>query len=166
MSETETEDFECHVKGTTGVIDIVLFTELILPLDLWIWKADEAWTGKLVTAHDWATLEVEWQDGTKNIVEIKDVRPTNTSDFIGLKVVWRPDGTEGVIFDHTVEQFSSLETDTQPDRLRFDDLRNRYDTQGDSSWDPSDYEPLLPPTEQQVRLVILHNFYLSIGKAC
>ena len=113
MSETETEDFECHVKWTTGVIDIVLYTELILPLDLLLqWKADEALTGKLVTAHDWATLEVEWQDGTKNIVEIKDVRPTNTSDFIGLKVVWRPDGTEAVIFDHTVEQFSSLETDT------------------------------------------------------
>ena len=135
MSETATEDFECHVKWNTGVIDTVLFTELILPLDLLLkWRADETWTGKLVKAHDWATLEVEWQDGTKNIVEIKDVYPTNTADFIGKKVIWSPDGTEGIIFDHNAEQILSFETDAEPDRLRFDDNRkSQYDTSDSES---------------------------------
>ena len=98
MADPGTEDFECSVKWTTGIIDTVLLTELILPFNLHLeWRHDSAWRGVLLRSIDWATLEVEWENNTTNIVEIEDVSPLNVSVFIGEEVYWKEDNTKGEI---------------------------------------------------------------------
>ena len=58
MADPGTEDFECSVKWTTGIIDTVLLTELILPFNLHLeWRHDSAWRGVLLRS--WRVLRGE-----------------------------------------------------------------------------------------------------------
>ena len=115
MTDDGTKPFECRVQWSDRSIDTVLLTELLLPSELEVqWKHDPLWKGVLKNALDWAVLEVEWDDGSRNIVDIKDVIPLNPREYVGQPVFWREDSTAGKIISATAEPPQPLNRYAKP----------------------------------------------------
>ena len=104
MTDDGTNPFESRVQWSDRSIDTVLLTELLLPSELEVqWKHDPQWKRVLKNALDWAVLEVEWDDGSQNIVDIKDVITLNPRDYVGQPVFWKEDITAGEIIGTQAE---------------------------------------------------------------
>ena len=104
MTDDRTKPFECRVQWSDRSIDTVSLTELLLPSELEVqWKHDPLWKGVLKNALDWAVLEVEWDDGSRNIVDVKDVIPLNPREYVGQPVLWKEDNTAGEIIGTQAE---------------------------------------------------------------
>ena len=55
------------------------------------WKTDDTWRGVIHEIFDFATVEVKWQDGSNNIVDLKDLILAKPHEFVGKKVKWSED---------------------------------------------------------------------------
>ena len=107
MTDDGAKPFECRVQWSDRNIDTVLFTELLLPSELEVqWKHDPLWKGVVKNALDWVVLEVEWDDGSRNIVDIKDVIPLNPREYVGHPVFWKEYNTA----DETIGTQAEAET--------------------------------------------------------
>ena len=104
MTDDGTKPFKCRVQWSDRSIDTVLLTELLLRSELEVqWKYDPLWKGVLKKDLDWAVLEVEWDDGSRNIVDMKDVIPLNPREYVGQPVFWKEGNTAGEIFGTQAE---------------------------------------------------------------
>ena len=76
-----------------GDQDRVLITHLLVDIPISVeWKHDFTWTGNIETIIDCFDVEVSWfNNGTTNIVSIRELQFLNPEDFINAETFWRED---------------------------------------------------------------------------